>query len=243
MRPTLFHNPARRRISTGIVILATASLLAASLACNALVPPGRVTPTPTGQINAIEAGTPANKKNWQVWAGTITSQTSRQFMSNGSLVNTCTTNWNTEFLFTIDPVGNVSGFGSADLTDGPTCSPHAIPVNTTYMVISISGRKDETAIHLQLAASEIQPMPSGDFGGYILLNSNGACPSVTQSITVPLTSSTAAQTQLDLHAVMTGCAGSNDDLMSNQSQVELHFDFLCADNPLAPSDPNAKICE
>ncbi len=247
MRIAPFHKSARRRISAGIVILATASLLSAIIACNALVPPNKskATPTPTRQINAIEVGigTPADKRNWQVWKGTIVSQTSRKYLSNGSLVNTCETDWTTDFLFTIDPAGNVSGIGSANLTSGPACSPHPISGNTTYMVISVSGRKDETAIYLQLGVSEFRPMPSGDFGGYILLNSNGACPPTTQSITVPLTSSTTAQTQLVLSAVLTGCAGSKDDQMSNQSQVELHFDFLCADNPLAPSDPNAKICE
>jgi hypothetical protein len=249
MRPVPSIQSTLLRIPWLFLILATASLLlAAGFACTAITAPGKAsaTPPPTGQINAIEVGTPAqpvDKKNWQVWAGTILSQTSRQYMSDGSPVNTCETNWETNFLFTIDPVGNISGIGYADLTDGPTCSPHPISGNTTHMTISVSGRKDDSAIYLNVGVSEFEPMPSADFGGYILLNSNGACPPVAQSIEIPMTSPTTAQAQLNLNATMTGCAGSMGDQMSNQSQADLHFDFICSDNPFNPSDPEAQICK
>jgi len=218
-----------------------------ALACDALTVPSSVTPTPTGQINAVEAGTATltgDKKHWQVWKGTMVSQTSRKFMSNGNLVNTCQTKWNTLFAFVIDAVGDISGIGSADLTEGPTCSPHPVSGNTTHMVLSIDGRKDQTAVYLSFKVAQIEPYPSGDFGGYSLINTNGACPPTMQSLTIPLTSSTTAQAQLDLNATMTGCAGSKDDQMSNQSQVNLEYTGKkCSDNPFDPSDPAATICE
>ncbi len=237
------HQPTTRPL---VLFLCLLGLTAFACAALPILPPPRITPTPTGQINAIEAGTPAppvDKKNWQVWHGTIVSQTSRQFMSNGSLVDTCKTDWNTELVFTVNPSGTISGVGGADLTAGPQCTPLARPGNTTYMLLSVDGLKDAKAISLKLGVSEIQPMPSGDFGGYALLDTNGACPPVMQALTVPMTGAGAAHVELDLSAVMTGCAGSKDDRMSNQSQVSLELIGKCIDNPFGPNDPNAKICE
>ncbi len=206
----------------------------------------RATPTPTGQINAIENGTtgPAvDKSNWGVWAGGITSHTSRQYMVNGAVANTCTTDWATDFMFTVDPTGNVDGIGTSSLSTGPDCSPHTVSGNSTGMVISVKGREDQSAFYLNLGIMGVEPMPSVDFGGYSLLISNGACPPVMQSITIPKLGSTSAEAQLDLSGIMTGCAGSKDDLMTNQSQVKLEYRFKCSENPFG-SDPNAdKICE
>lgn len=225
-----------------------ALLVMGSLACTALplVPGSKPTPTPAGQTNALETtptASAAQKKDWQVWQGSIVSQTSREYMINGSVVNSCQTDWETDFEFTIDPVGDIYGVGSAQLKSGPTCSPHPIPNNTNYLALTLQGRKDASAIHLGLGGTGvIRPMPSADFGGYFLLTSNGACPPVKQSLAIPLTGPSTAQAQLDLSGIMTGCAGSKDDLMRNQSQVSLEQIGKCSDNPFAPNDPNAIIC-
>jgi hypothetical protein len=238
------------KYSHGQPVLAAVVMLAVmTLACSifAIPPLNAATPTPTGQINAVEAtpsASAADKKNWQLWEGTIASQTSRQFTSNGSTVNTCKTGWDTNFLFTVDTAGDVNGVGFAKLSSGPDCSPHSITGNTSEMTMSVKGRKDQTAFYLNLGAIDFKPKPSGDFGGFELLVTNGACPPTMATLKIPLTGSGSAQAKLDLSGILTGCGGSKDDVMSNQSQVDLKYRFKCGEDPLGPSDPDIQgICQ
>lgn len=234
-----------RRLVASLLIIALASF-----ACAALIPSigSGATPTPTGQIGAIEVGTPAlngSKKDYQIWSGTITSQTSRQFMSNGSLVNTCMTNWVTDLDFAVDSAGSVAGTGQASLSAPRTCSLHSdLAANTQGATIPVEGRKDSAAFQINLALTAAKPFPSGDFGGYILLFNNGTCPAKRQTIMVPLTGPSAAEAQLNLTGVLTGCGGSKDDIMSNQSLVKLQFRFKCSDVPADMNDPTLKqLCQ
>jgi hypothetical protein len=105
------------------------------------------------------------------------------------------------------------------------------------MTISIQGRKETTAIYLQLGIISRQPTASGDFGGYILLNSSGTCPSVEQTIKAPLTSTSTSEEQLNLSATMTGCGGSKDDVMTNQSLIKLKHLYKCSELPADTNDP------
>jgi hypothetical protein len=224
-----------------LLIAATAAL--SMLACGALLPPvgAAVTPTPTGQIGAIEAETPelkGNHKDFQVWTGTITSKTSRRYFSNGTLVNTCLTDWITEIDLAVDAVGDVRGTGKATLSGPRSCSPQSNLVeNTSEMDLSASGRKDNTAFHLAFSMLSVTPMPSGEFGGYDLLLSDGKCPPTAASSTIPLTSGTAAQASLSLRGVPTGCGGSTDDIMTSDSLVNLEYRFKCSDLPADMNDP------
>jgi hypothetical protein len=221
-----------------------------TFACAALIPTiaGKATPTPTGQIGAIEIGTPGlkgNKRDFQIWSGTITSQTSRQYMSNGSIVNTCNTNWITDLDFAVDSAGDVSGTGDAKLAGARTCSPQSnLVANTSEMSLSIHGQKDSTAFTLYLALTRAQPSPSADFGGYMLLMNNGTCPAAAKSVQVPLTGISTAQANLDLSGVLSGCGGSTNDIMNNTSLVRLQFRFKCSDIPADMNDPALKqLCQ
>ena len=210
----------------------------ASFACSALIPAaGNATATPTGVIGAIEA--PSNRQDLQVWTGTITSQTSRQFVINGALVNTCNTNWETDLDFAVDPVGAVLGSGRATLTAPRVCSPHnnQASINTEAMVITVEGRKESSAFDLLLGASTFEPAASGDFGGYFLLFNAGSCPTQRHSLSIPFSDPTDAQTQINLTATLTGCAGSANYVMSNQSLVKLRYRFKCSEVPANPNDP------
>jgi hypothetical protein len=224
------------------IILGLLSIIAlTSFACATLTPKPTPTPTPTRQIGAIEIGTPeltGNKKDFAIWTGTITSQTSRQYKSNGAVVNSCTTDWITDLDFAIDSSGNLNGTGKAKLSPARNCTPlNNLVENTSAMMISIRGRKDSSTIYLQLGIISHQPTSSGDFGGYILLNSSGTCPSVAQTIQAPLTSPSTAEAQLNLSATMTGCGGSKDDVMSNQSLIKLQYRFRCSELPADINDP------
>jgi hypothetical protein len=225
-------------------------MLLMAMACSGLVPAGggKATATPTGQIGAIEAGTPGlngNKKDYEVWTGTITSQTSRQYMSNGSVVNTCKTDWITDLDFAVDTAGNLAGQGQVSLANPRECSPNnnLVP-NTSGMTVSLYGDKGSAAININLKFSGFQPSPSADFGGYMLLASDGTCPGNSRTIKVPLTGNGSAEAQLDLGAVMSGCGGSSSDVMSNQSLVKLTYRFRCSELPADENDPILKeLCQ
>jgi hypothetical protein len=218
----------------------------ATFACAGLIPAAGAggTPTATAPIGAIEVGTPGlkgDKKDYRIWTGTITSQTSRQFMSNGALLNTCNTNWVTDLDVAVDSAGNLTGTGRAALAEARSCTSHSnLVANTAEMALSIQGQKDSTAFHLNLTGAGIKPSPSGDFGGYALLFGNQACPPQRRTIEVPLTADSTAETQLDLSSVMTGCGGSRDDTVHNLSLVKFRFRFLCSDLPADLNDPTLR---
>lgn len=223
-------------------------LALATLACSALIPTGSATATPTGQIGAVEVSTPGlqgSKRDLQVWTGTITSQTTRQFFSNGSLVNTCNTDWVTDLDFAVDPVGDVLGSGSATLSPARTCSPrNNLVTNTQAMQITVTGKKGASAFDLLLGASAFEPAASGDFGGYFLLFNDGTCPAQRRSLSIPFSDPKAAEAQLDLTATMTGCGGSENDVMSNQSLVKLRYRFKCSEVPADLNDPTiTSLCQ
>lgn len=189
----------------------------------------------------MEVSTPAlkgSKRDLQVWTGTITSQTSRQFFSNGSIVNTCNTDWVTDLDFAVDPVGDVLGTGQATLSPARTCSPkNNLVANTQSMVITVEGKKGTSAFDLLLGASTFEPAASGDFGGYSLLFNDGTCPSQRRRLSIPFSDPTTAEAQLNLSATMTGCGGSSGDVMSNQSLAKLLYRFKCSQVPADLNDP------
>lgn len=231
-----------------VLILPIFLLGLAALACSAIPfgPTKSGTPTRTGQIGAVEqTSTPSadEKKNWQLWQGTITSQTSRQYMTNGSLVNTCNSNWDTSVALTVDPAGSVAGLGYATIKGDVACSPHPVSLSTKVIYAYFAGRKDSSEFTLHMGSQKVEPMPSAEFGGYFLLVGNGACPSAPQDLKIPLTGSTSAAAQLALSGVMSGCGGSKNDIMSNQSQVQLERKGTCADYKPDPTDPNAAVCQ
>ncbi len=237
-----FHEKSDLKPSWTQIVAGTLSIFAmTTFACAALTPRQTPTPTPTRQIGAIEIGTPelkGNKKDFAIWTGTITSQTSRQFMSNGAEVNSCTTDWITDLDFIIDSAGTLAGTGKATLSPARTCAPlNNLVENTSEMTISIQGYKDNSTMNLQLGVASLQPPSSGDFGGYSLLMTTGTCPADKHVIQVPLTRATSADAQLNLNATMTGCGGSKDDVMSNQSLVKLHYRFKCSELPADNNDP------
>ncbi len=230
-------NPLRLRAS--FMVIAGMALIS-TFACAGLnVPPGsKATPTPTGVIGAIEAGTPAASPATELWTGTITSSTSRQYVSDGAVVNTCTTNWITDFDLAVDTSGNVRGVGKATLSEPRICSLDSDLVpNTQAMSASLTGLKRTDEFDLRLDVSDFEPAAAGEFGGYTLLLRDGACPGNPHDISVPFSGAGAAEAQLDLKGTMTGCGGSASDVMSNQSLVKIQYLFKCSELPADSADP------
>jgi hypothetical protein len=227
--------------------IAAGALVLVALACGGLAPGRPAVPTPTGQIGAIElptADTPFGKADLEIWTGTITSQTSRHFVG-GSQLTDCETDWVTDLEFTVDPVGEVAGKGEARLSAPRTCTATGnIVDNVQSESIDIKGLKETTGFQLSLIHTGFEPSGTGDFGGLVLLYTDGTCPGEPREISVPLTGKTTAEAQLDLSATMTGCGGSASDTMANQSLIKLEYLFKCSELPADNTDETLKgLCQ
>ena len=120
-------------------------------------------PTPTATaIHATEISTPtatAPAKDGVIWTGTITSDTSRQYMINGGAVNVCKTNWLIDLDFVVSSTGEVRGDGKATMMEPRTCTAAAeMAPNVTGYVITVAGLKDNITVQ---PASRRHPVTSG----------------------------------------------------------------------------------
>jgi hypothetical protein len=189
------------------------------------------TPTPTQVIGAIEASAPSPTspaESGVIWEGTINSQTQRQYMANGALVNTCQTSWSTIIDFLVDGSGDIHGIGEANLASPASCSPHPLSGNTENFVLKVSGRVDNSHIFLNLSSDSYSPQPSAELGGYNLLFAQEICPPADRELQIPWDGSDAIVAQQSYQLTMSGCAGSSADTMTSDNQITLHKVGDCA---------------
>ncbi len=207
-------------------------------------------PTPTATaIHATEISTPtatAPAKDGVIWAGTITSATSRQYVINGGTVNVCKTNWLIDLDFVVSSTGDVTGDGKATLTAPADCAPHPLQGNVTGADVLVEGLKDNARFRLRLTSSNYTPQGTAEFAGFTLVFSTAQCepPPGPRTLEIPMTGDMTAAATINLSEAMTGCAGSKDDVMTNVANVDLHARFACADVPADLQDPEIdKLCQ
>jgi hypothetical protein len=205
-----------------------------------------ITPTPTGLVQAIEqeTATPGGSSSGGViWDGIITSETSRQFMSNGQTVNACKTDWFTNFTIVANPNGDVKGFGEAELSLPPACTPHPISVNSKKLTLSVAGLKDNSQFRLKFSITGFDPNPSGDFGGFVLLIGSMTCPENLRTNVIPLEDYRSAKVTLNYQGVMTGCGGSTNDIVSSTNNLNMFAAGNCASLPASEKETDTgKLC-
>jgi hypothetical protein len=200
------------------------------------------TPTPTSVIQAVEltptAKSPATNEDI-LWKGTITSDTSRQYMANGAQVNFCTTNWVTDYLLRISPNGDVTGEGQGNLFGARTCTNNNMAPNITGFNIRIQGTKGSSQFLLQFLPGTPTTGSAGEFGGYNLLFLQAICPSFHRTLQLPLTGPDTVDTTLSFSVQMTGCGGSANDIMMSKNLVKMSVYLKCKDILASPSDQEA----
>jgi hypothetical protein len=210
--------------------------------------PATITPTPTVMIQAIEqeTATPGGSSpspGGVIWDGIITSETSRQFMSNGQTVNSCKTDWFTSFTVVANPSGDVKGFGEAELTLPPACTPQPISVNSKKLTLSVAGLKDNSQFRLKFSITGFDPNPSGDFGGFVLLIGSMTCPENLRTNVIPLEDYRTAKVTLKYQGVMTGCGGSANDIVSSTNNLGMFAAGNCSSLPASEKDTDVgKLC-
>ncbi len=204
-------------------------------------------PTQTSVVLAVEQTPSAVPKPVSViWRGTISSNTSRAYMSNGSQVNLCTTDWLTNLTFVVDATGKVAGHAEGKLTSPRQCTPknNLVPNLDAYQ-LALSGQATPGGLELGLRITSFSPgLPAGEFGGYVLLLSKGPCPGVPHTFQVPMTSATTAQATLNYSDATMGCGGSKDDVFKSDNLVKLTFLAPCSRLPSNLNDPEiAQLCQ
>lgn len=202
---------------------------------------------PTETIVAVENETfmPSSGNNvGQVWTGTMESDTSRKYFSEGKEVNSCQNGYTTDLAFIVFQDGRISGYGDAKLTTPLGCSASQLGPNTTYSALSVSGTKDDQVMHLQLKVISWGPVNSGDFGGFALLFTQDTCNSVQRTLDVPLVNSGSAQANYSDSDQTVGCPAQSDDLISEATTIQLQYRFDCDSIPAdqQESEP-AGLCQ
>lgn len=224
-----------------IVPSATQTFTPTSIALATILPSATWTPTPTGVIVAV-GGTPSPEEvaPKEIWGGLMSSDGSRQYMINGKLLNTCNTSWLTGLTFSIDSAGRIAGYGNGSLLTSQ-CSPHSHGGNTTGMDFKVDGTKDNSNLNLTLTTVDVTPQVSGEFGAFNLAFNTMTCPANKRTLVVPLTSPTSAEATLKFSGIMTGCAGSKDDIVNSSNVVKVQFFADCDKRP--PDMQNSRVDE
>jgi len=241
-----------RYIVSGILvlnILITASCLGiiSPLPFKPLVPATPTfTPTPTPIIFAQEHTVTPQVKGGAIWRGIVTSNTSRQFKSNGQLVNSCETDWVTDITMVVDSSDHVTGDAEGSLMSPRTCTAatNLVP-NLTGYTLRVDGAKTDKGFNIQLTnVSKTPGSPAGEFGGYSLLFSHASCNGLPRDLQIPLNNMTTAEATLTFTEVMAGCGGSKDDIMSSTNLLKFSYSFDCKDRPSDLNDPEInKLCQ
>ncbi len=192
---------------------------------------------------ATNTATPAKATlRGKVWSGTIASQTSREYFSNGKPANTCVTKWRARLNFRVGANGNIHGVGASNLQEA-TCTKGAPELNTQVFNWDITGRKSSDQLSIQLEVTSYQPENSVELGGYILLNTNGTCPFRLTPLNIPIVSSGTAEVQLHQEATLSNCGEASKDMVTNDSNAHFQYQFDCGNIP--PEQVNsdaAKLC-
>jgi len=247
-----------KKISLGINHILTSGLLVLFLlvtsACLGIasplpvkaLEPSTLTPTPTPVIFAQEQSATPPGKGGAIWNGTVTSSTSRQYMSNGKLVNSCKTDWVTDLTMVVDSSGHMTGDAEGRLITPRTCTAatNLVP-NLTGFTLKVDGTKKDLGFEIQLTyVSKTPGSPAGEFGGYTLLFVHAPCDSKPRNLPIPLTSSTTAEANISYSEVMTGCGGSKDDIMASTNLFKFAYSFDCKNRPSDLNDPEIiKLCQ
>jgi hypothetical protein len=232
--------------SGGDILVAVATLTPIAVS-TAHAPLATSTSTPTSVIVAVErTPSPVRQSASAIWQGTITSNTSRTYLSNGSEVMACSTDWVTDLTFVVDPTGGVSGHAEGALMPPRQCNvtKNLVPNLTAYK-FAVSGQKTQSGFDLGLQMLSFSPgPPAGESGGYILLIAKGPCPGVPHTFQVPMTSAKTAEATLNYSDATLGCGGSKDDIFKSDNLVKLNFFAECSQRPTDLNDPQIdKLCQ
>ena len=231
----------RARLFFGLSRLAFFLLLTlAILACSVIgnfPSNGRPTSTPTKVIFGTEL-TPGTSKGVAIWQGTITSDTSRAYFSDGAQVNFCATQWTTDLTFVVNSAGNMSGHAEATLAAPRQCTNNNIVGNVSSYTFDISGQKTTSGFNIGFKITSVSPgPPDGEFGGYVLLMQEGPCLATPHDIQVPLTDDKTAEATLNYPGAKFGCGGSKDDILKSNNLVKLNYLAECSNIPASLNDP------
>lgn len=217
-------------------LILTLAILACSVIGN-FPSNNRPTPTPTKVIFGTEL-TPGASKGGAIWQGTITSDTSRAYFSNGAQVNFCTTQWTTDLTFVVNSAGNVSGHAEATLAAPRQCTNNNIVGNVTSYTFDISGQKTTSSFNIGFKITSVSPgPPDGEFGGYVLLMQEGPCLATPHDIQVALTDDKTAEANLNYPDAKFDCGGSKDDILKSDNLVKLNYLADCNNRPASLNDP------
>jgi len=172
-------------------------------------------------------------------------ETSRQYMYNGSVVNACSTNWDGKLSFRIGTTGAVSGVGHLQLTAPRSCTVKGLVPQVEKTTFSIGGSKGPKRLALVFGAREVdnEPKGTGEFGGLVLLYTPiPSCPPVERPIDLPLVSPKSARLDATLTGQLTGCGGSEKDVVKMALHVFV-YRFNCGTKPPRNADPElVKLC-
>ena len=105
----------------------------------------------------------------QVWEGTMTAETERQYEGAGGCFDT----WRAELDFVVDPEGTIDGTGRAELGEFGCELPSSNPAQAH--VFSIGGQSSDDALTLLLSFGHNVPAGSNQWAGFpnLLLTSAG----------------------------------------------------------------------
>jgi hypothetical protein len=204
------------------------------------------TPTPTPVIFAQELSATPPVNDGAIWIGKVTSNTARQYMSQGKVLNTCTTDWVTDVTMLVDSSGHVTGDARGSLMTPRHCTLVTnLEPNLTGYTLKVGGVKTDKEFNIQFTLVSSTPAPpAGEFGGYSLLFAHASCDFSPRMIPVTLTSPTTAGASPLYSEVMTGCGGSKDDIMSSENSIEFSHSFDCKNKPSDLNDPEInKLCQ
>ena len=145
------------------------------------------------------------------WFGVIDSSTDRVYPPGAG---SCHDGWSTSLHFAVSPSGSVSGTGTSQLVDGPTCTKITNHPAVRTVKIAVSGSADARRVLLRLKEAGHSPgLPAALWAGFLSV--------FVKDISAPAIPPTLAITKVD------ACFGG--DIVSTSLVLPTH-DRLTAEN-------------
>jgi plastocyanin len=99
------------------------------------------------------------------WDGAMSSYTKRDYPSG---TGSCSAEWDTWFTFTVAPNGSLSGSGTAEIWDKPTCTKITNHPAVQTISVLVSGSADSTSLLLQFREVSHSPgLPAALWAGFL----------------------------------------------------------------------------